>query len=78
MKNYLKELKKRWNGVNNPFFVHLNTKLSFQDITNEKPIDLSDIKSGDVVALIGDFNPSSILTLLQLIVRLFCISYKHL
>ena len=28
---------------------------------------MTDIKSGDVVALIGDFDPHSILTLLQLI-----------
>ena len=30
-------------------------------------IDLSEIKKGDVVAIIGDFNPNSILTLLRLI-----------
>ena len=34
---------------------------------NQQHVDLSEVKSGDVVALIGDFNPQSILTLLQLI-----------
>ena len=42
-------------------------ELKFSDIAEQSPIDLSDIKKGDVVALIGDFNPSSIHTLLRLI-----------
>ena len=39
----------------------------FSDITKQKPIDFSEINRGDVVALIGDFDPLSILTLLNLI-----------
>lgn len=47
--------------------VYSDAEYKFSEITKQKPIDLSKIKSGDVVALIGDFNPKSILTLLQLI-----------
>ncbi len=41
--------------------------MKFSQIAEQSPIDLSLIKQGDVVAIIGDFNPPSILTLLQLI-----------
>lgn len=39
----------------------------FSDITKQKPVDFSAINKGDVVALIGDFDPLSILTFLNLI-----------
>ena len=41
--------------------------MRFSDVAKQKSVDLSKVKSGDVVALIGDFDPQSILTLLQLI-----------
>lgn len=41
--------------------------MKFSDVAKQKSVDLSKVKSGDVVALIGDFDPQSILTLLQLI-----------
>ena len=41
--------------------------MRFSDVAKQKSVDLSKVKSGDVVALIGDFDPKSILTLLQLI-----------
>ncbi len=63
----LDKLKKRWKGIEYPFFVHSTTKLYFNEIIKQKSIDLSEVRSGDVVALIGDFEPQSILTLLQLI-----------
>jgi len=47
--------------------VHANGSLKFDEVANQQYVDLSEVKSGDVVALIGDFNPQSILTLLQLI-----------
>jgi acyl-CoA synthetase (AMP-forming)/AMP-acid ligase II len=47
--------------------VHSNGKLRFSEIAEQDSVDLSDVHSGDVVALIGDFDPKSILTLLQLI-----------
>ena len=65
--NILDELKSRWNGVESPFLIHPNGELSFKDIARQQQLDISDIRAGDVVALIGDFDPQSILTLLRLI-----------
>ena len=47
--------------------MYKNDSLRFSEISDQKSVDLSEVKSGDVVALIGDFNPQSILTLLELI-----------
>src|SRR6056300_1973849 len=63
----IEKLSERWSGINCPFLIHANGSLKFDDITKQQHVDLVEVKSGDVVALIGDFNPQSILTLLQLI-----------
>ena len=63
----LEKLSGIWKGVNYPFLVHVGQELRFLDIASQNPVDLSQIKCGDVVAIIGDFNPPSILTLLRLI-----------
>lgn len=63
----IETLKEKWKGLDYPFLIHPSKQLKFSDIESQNPIDLSEINSGDVVALIGDFNPSSILTLLRLI-----------
>ncbi len=65
--NIIETLTERWRGTDYPFFVHANGALRFSQIAEQKSIDLSEVNSGDVVALIGDFEPQSILTLLQLI-----------
>lgn len=65
--NVLEKLKDRWSNIEYPCLIYSDTQLTFNEIISRKPIDLSGIKSGDVVALIGDFDPQSILTLLQLI-----------
>lgn len=65
--NILEKLKKRWDKIDYPFLIHHNNKLYFNDIIEDKVIDLSDVKSGDVVAIIGDLEPQSILTLIHLI-----------
>lgn len=65
--NIIETLSTRWNGVEYPFLIHPQKNLKFTDIANQDSIDLSQIKQGDVVALIGDFDPESILTLLRLI-----------
>ena len=65
--NILDKLSERWIGINYPFLIHANGSLRFDEVASQQHIDLSEIKSGDVVALIGDFNPQSILTLLHLI-----------
>jgi len=63
----LQTLAERWKVSDSPFLIHNNVELKFSDVTNQTPIALSKIRKGDVVALIGDFNPLSILTLLQLV-----------
>ena len=63
----LQKLKEIWSDTDNPFLIHNSNKLSFEEILNKSPIDLSCVYKGDVVALIGDFDPSSINTLLRLI-----------
>jgi acyl-CoA synthetase (AMP-forming)/AMP-acid ligase II len=63
----LEKLKKIWTSIDYPFLVHPNGKISFSEVSEQKIIDLHDIKSGDVVALIGDFDPISILTLIRII-----------
>lgn len=61
------DLSARWEGVDYPFLIHANKELRFSDVTKQSPVDLSTIRSGQVVALIGDYSPQSILSLLQLI-----------
>src|SRR6056300_936995 len=63
----IEKLSERWSGINCPFLIHANGSLKFDDITKQQHVDLVEVKSGDVVALIGDFDPQCILTLLQLI-----------
>ena len=65
--NIIEKLTESWHGVDYPFLVHSTGALRFSEITKQKSVDLSEVRSGDVVALIGDFDPQSILTLLQLI-----------
>ncbi len=63
----LEKLAEIWDGVDYPFLIHKGDELRFSEIASQNPIDLSEVRKGDVVAIIGDFNPSSILTLLRLI-----------
>lgn len=63
----LELLNKRWDGLKNPLLVHGTNELYFNDILAQDGLDLSIINSGDVVALIGDFDPLSLQTLLMLI-----------
>jgi long-chain acyl-CoA synthetase len=65
--NLLAKLSERWEGVQYPFLVYRGEELRFSEIAGQIPIDLSGVRKGDVVAIIGDFNPSSVLTLLRLI-----------
>ncbi|MCC2970864.1 fatty acid--CoA ligase family protein [Massilia sp. IC2-476] len=63
----LEKLGQIWSGVDWPFLIHNGNALRFSEIASQHPVDLAQVKPGDVVALIGDFNPASILTLLRLI-----------
>lgn len=60
-------LNQIWAGISYPFLIHNDQELRFSEVVQQTPIDLSFVKQGDVVAIIGDFNPSSTLTLLRLI-----------
>ena len=63
----LEQLAQIWSGIDYPFLIHKGDKLQFSEIASQSHVDLSEVRKGDVVAIIGDFNPSSILTLLRLI-----------
>lgn len=63
----LDKLSDIWKGIEYPFLIHKGEELRFSEIAKLSPIDLSEVRKGDVVAIIGDFNPASILTLLRLI-----------
>ncbi len=65
--NILEKLAEIWSGFDYPFLIHMGDELRFSEIASQIPVDLSEVRKGDVVAIIGDFNPSSILTLLSLI-----------
>jgi long-chain acyl-CoA synthetase len=60
-------LSKIWSDVDYPFLIYNGIEIKFSEIATHSPIDLSLVKQGDVVAIIGDFNQSCILTLLSLI-----------
>lgn len=63
----LEKLGEIWNDIDYPFLIHKGDELRFSEIASQSPVDLREVRKGDVVAIIGDFNPSSILTLLRLI-----------
>ena len=63
----IEKLTHKWENSKDPFLIHPSGELSFDEVSSQEAIDLSEVKSGDVVALIGDFDPASILTLLRLI-----------
>ena len=65
--NIIEKLTERWSDIDHPFLVHSSSELRFSELAEYKVVDISEVKSGDVVALIGDFDPQSIITLLQLI-----------
>ncbi len=60
-------LGQRWKDVDHPVIMAGDRPVTFAEIVSQQAIDLSVIGAGDVVAIIGDFNPPSILTLLRLI-----------
>ena len=63
----LKKLADQWAGIEYPFLIHSKGNFKFTDINVAAPIDLREIKAGDIVALIGDFDPQTISILLHLI-----------
>jgi acyl-coenzyme A synthetase/AMP-(fatty) acid ligase len=68
----LDKLAERNSGRTDPFLISASGNLSFEDIASAaaRPgIDLSGIESGDVVALVGDFDGPTIATMLELLDR---------
>ena len=65
--NLIEKLSLKWENADYPFLIHPSGDLRFAEVSAQEPIDLSEVRTGDVVALIGDFDPPSILTLLRLI-----------
>lgn len=65
--NLLTRLTKIWADVSYPFLIHNGRGLRFSDVATQSPINLGAVRNGDVVAIVGDFDPASILTLLRLI-----------
>ncbi|MEO5669315.1 MAG: AMP-binding protein [Ramlibacter sp.] len=63
----LERLHGIWKDSDQPFLVYRDTQLKFSQIASEPVAYLRAIKPGDVVALVGDFDPPSILALLHLI-----------
>lgn len=63
----IEKLSHIWTETDCPFLIYNGIELTFSEIVSQNAVDLSLIKSGDVVSIIGDFNPSSIFTLLSLI-----------
>lgn len=59
--NYLNSI---WKEIDKPFLINDNKQFFFNQLDDD--IDLSLIKNGDVVAIIGDFNSLSIKTFLRL------------
>lgn len=63
----IQKLSTIWENVEYPFLIHKNGNLKFKDIMSYDVIELTNINEGDVVALVGDFDPKSIIILLKLI-----------
>src|SRR5208283_4105618 len=63
----LEKLREVWCGIDYPFLINNGTELQFSQIASQNTVDLSLVNEGDVVAIIGDFTPLSIVTLLRLI-----------
>ncbi|MEM6898882.1 MAG: fatty acid--CoA ligase family protein [Pseudomonadota bacterium] len=69
MASLIKEIGKRQIDPSQPFMLYDGKSLSFSEVLDSEAADLSAIQSGDVVAVVGDFDPISIRTLLELFDR---------
>jgi long-chain acyl-CoA synthetase len=66
MSGLLDDLAQRHGVGETPFLLRGDRQLRFSDIAAARGTDLAQVRPGDVVALIGDFDPGSILSLLRL------------
>tara|TARA_Y100000590_G_C15717827_1_gene1012481 strand:+ start:1487 stop:2791 length:1305 start_codon:yes stop_codon:yes gene_type:complete len=65
--NIFNKLEKKYINEKKNFIVHRDYKISFKDLFNKKFSITENISQGDVVAVIGDFNASTINLLIKLI-----------
>lgn len=65
----LTELAERCASQKGPFLIASNFELTLAELLGTDETDISSVRSGDVVALIGDFDARSLATLLRLIDR---------
>ncbi len=63
----LDELCKIWEGYDQPFLINAGKNIYFDQLEKIIIDDLDQVNSGDVVAIIGDFDHESIFTFLRLI-----------
>lgn len=66
MSSLFERLRAVWGASDAPFLVAGERQLTLADVL-DTPADLQDVQPGEVVALVGDFEPRSISALLQLI-----------
>jgi len=65
----LERLARVWADAEHPFFIKGPRSIHFEDVLSQRQLDLTTIRPGDVVALVGDFDPLSICTFLNLVDR---------
>lgn len=66
MSDVLSLLRGIWKNSSKAFMVTPDGAVKFRDIEDAEGPDLSEINAGDVVCLVGDFDPFSIRTLIEL------------
>ncbi len=63
----LGQLSEIWKDSKDPFLQHKGGEVKFNDVISQSHLNLESLNTGAVVAIIGDFDPATILTLLRLI-----------
>ena len=63
----LQLLEEKWKNNNNPFIISDNHTFTFKDLLSVNLEFLNEIKKGDIIALLGDFDILSIATLFKLL-----------
>jgi len=63
----IERFREIWKDQDSAFLISGGKELKFSDIEKQDLVDLSNVKAGDVVVIIGDFDPQTISTLLRLI-----------
>lgn len=63
----MRDLESRWSGNDDhPFLFHADGFLTFSNLRSQNVSTVSNVCAGDVVALIGDFDPLTIATFIKL------------